>query len=109
MWTLAAIPRRQASLLTQLRTRHCLLNQYLYQSKKVNSPTCKACNRADETVEHYLLHCATYQRQWQELSGSADDRGLATLANPYWADAMPCAYNLASRGWCGVKGLAKGS
>lgn len=52
----AELPRRDASLLTQLRTGHVGLNQFLQCISTVDSPLCIRCN-TDETVRHYLLNC----------------------------------------------------
>ncbi|KNZ74446.1 hypothetical protein J132_06958, partial [Termitomyces sp. J132] len=72
--TLASVPRRHASILTQLRTGHCPLNQYLHRFKKADSPICGACNQAEETVEHFLVHCEAYRTQRNTLFREADLR-----------------------------------
>ncbi|KNZ79714.1 hypothetical protein J132_08840 [Termitomyces sp. J132] len=48
-------PHKHTSLLVQLHTRHCPLNQYLHQIQKAKSPICTACSNTPETVCHYLL------------------------------------------------------
>jgi len=48
------LTRAQASILMQLHTGHAPLNGFL---GKVSSPQCPACQRAEETVHHYLFDC----------------------------------------------------
>ncbi|KNZ77457.1 Putative 115 kDa protein in type-1 retrotransposable element R1DM [Termitomyces sp. J132] len=72
--TLASVPRWHASILTQLRTGHCPLNQYLHRFKKADSPICGACNQAEETVEHFLVHCKAYRTQRNTLFREVDLR-----------------------------------
>lgn len=56
------LPRRQASLITQLRTGHAGLNHFLHWIKAVSSPLCQECG-VDETVPHFLLTCCRYDKQ----------------------------------------------
>ena len=57
------LPRQAASLITQMRIGHIPLNKYLYRFKRVDSPRCPACGEAEETVEHFLLHCPAYAHE----------------------------------------------
>jgi len=54
------LTRAQASVLTQLRTRHVPLNQFLHRIGKSDSPTCPACISAEETVHHYIFDCPAH-------------------------------------------------
>ena len=69
------LPRRHASLLFQLRCGHVPLNKYLHRIKRVDSPTCSACNQYEETISHFLLHCPAYSvprlQMRNALSGGA--------------------------------------
>lgn len=51
------LPRRSASLLTQLRTGRIGLNDFLARIKVEWSARCTTCH-VPETVDHYLLHCS---------------------------------------------------
>ncbi|KNZ72219.1 hypothetical protein J132_04221, partial [Termitomyces sp. J132] len=62
----------QALILMQLWTGHCPLNHYLHRFKKVETLTCTACHQAEQTVEHYLLHCSTHERDCHELARVVD-------------------------------------
>jgi ribonuclease HI len=75
------LPRRQASLLTQLRTGHVPLNKYLHRIQRAESPICPACRTHDETVQHFLLMCPAYSRQRYFLNRdlSRGSRSLAIL------------------------------
>ena len=59
------LPRRLASLITQLRLQHIPLNAYLKRFKLVNSVRCLACGANAKTVSHFLLQCPSYaHEQW---------------------------------------------
>ena len=57
------LPRRLASLITQLRLQHIPLNAYLKRFKLVNSARCPACGADAETVSHFLLQCPSYAHE----------------------------------------------
>jgi hypothetical protein len=65
------MPRKHASILTQLRTKHIPLNAYLYRFKKVDSPLCPGCRRADETVHHFLALCPAHNHARRNLLQAA--------------------------------------
>ncbi|RPD60879.1 hypothetical protein L227DRAFT_464700, partial [Lentinus tigrinus ALCF2SS1-6] len=79
----AALPRRHANLLIQLRTNHVPLQTYLARIGKVMTATCPTCEEAPETVAHYLLACPTYGLHhavhFRPLGFSG--RNLSTLLN----------------------------
>lgn len=54
--------RGQIALYIQLRTGHAPLAKHLYRLKTIDSPGCKACKNAHETVKHYLLDCPATER-----------------------------------------------
>lgn len=53
------LAKRSCSILTQLRSGHIGLNQYLARFRLVDSPKCATCN-VSETVDHYLFSCRRY-------------------------------------------------
>ena len=57
------LPRVHTSILIQLRTGHIPLQAHLYRIQRADTPTCPTCHNHPETVEHYLLHCPTYDEQ----------------------------------------------
>jgi hypothetical protein len=61
---IADLPRRQASIITQLRTGHAPLNVYLYRITARDSPDCPhpSCAGRWETVFHYLIECPAYSK-----------------------------------------------
>ena len=73
--SLLDLPRRQASILIQLRTGHVGLNHFLHRIKATDSPLCRRC-RCPETVEHFLLHCQKYTTERHDLRQSL--RGTLT-------------------------------
>ncbi|KNZ75217.1 hypothetical protein J132_03938 [Termitomyces sp. J132] len=74
-----------ASILTQLCTEHCPLNQYLHHFNRKDLPECTACHRAPETVEHYLLECQAHTRhrgKMHRVTGMGPDALPKLLSNP---------------------------
>lgn len=60
--------RRQASIMTQLRTGHTSLNHHLFRIRKVESPICPHCRGITvETVKHLLVECPFYRREQHHL------------------------------------------
>lgn len=55
------LTRAQTSVPTQLRTNHFPTQSYLHRIKKADSPTCTACNEADEDINHFLFICPAYR------------------------------------------------
>ena len=64
---ISPLPRKTASLITQLQSGHIPLNKYLFRIGKSTTTTCPACNQANKTVLHYLLHCPAYYSHRQAL------------------------------------------
>ncbi|KAJ3484580.1 hypothetical protein NLI96_g5547 [Meripilus lineatus] len=60
------LPKRSCSLITQLRSGHIGLNQYLARFRIVDSPNCSTCN-VPETVDHYLFSCRNYLEERHTL------------------------------------------
>jgi ribonuclease HI len=82
---IAGLPRRQASLLTQLRTGHVPLNKHLFNIHRVDSPTCPSCHGHPETVHHFLIACAAHHRERRTLESKLgrEARSLSyLLGNP---------------------------
>ena len=70
------LPRRLASILTQLRTGHAPLAKHLHRIKKRDSPICPACLQRPETVQHFLLHCPAHKDARQALRNSTGGRNI---------------------------------
>ena len=51
------LPRREQSVIFQLRTGHAPLNSYLNRIKPQHSSACPICDEPDETVDHHLFRC----------------------------------------------------
>lgn len=64
--TYATLPRRAASILTQLCTGHIALNSFLHRIGAADSDLCSHC-RAPETTDHFILHCNRYVEQRRTL------------------------------------------
>ena len=52
--------RRHISILTQLRTGHAPLNKFLHRIGKSDTEMCPYCNKAPETVKHFLIDCTEW-------------------------------------------------
>lgn len=59
--------RRHVSILTQLRTGHAPLNRFLHKIGKSETETCPFCEKAPETVKHFLIDCAEWKEQRKPL------------------------------------------
>lgn len=80
----AELPRRFASILTQLRTGHIPLQAYLHKFKLVDSPICQQCEEAPETVTHFIMFChkfAAERRQLRRSLGRETNLDLSILGN----------------------------
>ena len=64
------LPRKLASVLSQLRMGHTPLAKHLHHIGKADSPTCPACQQDNETIQHLMLYCqahwAARQIIWEE-------------------------------------------
>ena len=70
------LPRKLASILTQLRTGHVPLAKHLHHIGKNDSPKCPACQQRDETVQHFLLHCPAHEEARQALRNTTGGRNI---------------------------------
>ena len=70
------LPRKLASILTQLRMGHAPLAKHLYHIGKIDSPTCPACQQSEEMVQHFILHCTAHQAARQTLQNSIGGRNI---------------------------------
>src|ERR1700733_10040780 len=70
------LPRKIASILSQLRTGHAPLAKHLHRIGKIDSPLCPGCKQSDETVQHLLLHCTAHQAARQALRNSTGGREI---------------------------------
>ena len=64
--------RKEAAILSQLRTGKCRLNTYLNSIAACDTPDC-TCGQ-NETVKHFVLHCTRWQTQRRELMAKAGKR-----------------------------------
>ena len=83
-----AIPRRQASVLTQLRTGHVPLAKYLYRINKCDSPTCPACLGSSGSVAHLLLHCSAFHNARQRLRINSDGIDIARIRRSFYQHSL---------------------
>jgi hypothetical protein len=89
----AQLPRKQASILIQLRTGHVPFNRHLYTIGKVTLPLCLACNEREETVHHFLFVCSAYDEQRHRLGrtiGSGGTRVDTLLNDPKALPSLFC-------------------
>ena len=64
---IVCMPRKHASLLTQLRTGHVPLQKFLHHIQRAESPLCQKCLVKHETVAHFFLRCKAYMEQCNQL------------------------------------------
>lgn len=82
---LSSLPKHLVANLTQLRTNHAPLNQYLYRMGQVPKPVCK-CQTSIETPEHFSFICplhSTHQIDFlRELTSAKLPHDTSILRKP---------------------------
>ena len=73
---IAALPRKAASILTQLRIGHAPLAKHLHHIGKADSPICPACLQHDKTIKHLMLHCPAHHAARQVLYNKMGGRDI---------------------------------
>jgi len=71
----SSLTRKQGATLTQLRTGHCGLNQYLHRFNIIDDPQCE-CGHRNETVQHFLLDCRKHENVRKELCKNVGWRNM---------------------------------
>lgn len=80
--------------MTQLITGHGSFGEFLHWIRKVRTPICPHCGVANDTVEHMLEVCSSWERQREELRAIVgEDLRWKTLIprilrNPEWWKAV---------------------
>ena len=69
--------RQHVVWISQLRTGHCHLNEYLHRFNIIATPKCE-CGAEKKTVDHYLLNCEMYDEERDVLRGKAGIQGMRT-------------------------------
>lgn len=77
------LPRKHASILTQLRTGHAPLKHHLHRIKCADSPICPSCEMEPETTAHFLIFCPAHEKHRRPLryEFKRDAKNLAVLLN----------------------------
>jgi hypothetical protein len=70
------LPKKMASILTQMRTGHVPLAKHLHRIGKADLPICPTCQQHKETIEHLLLHCPAHQDTRQALHSKVEGRNI---------------------------------
>jgi sigma54-dependent transcription regulator len=60
------LKRREADVLSQLRTGMARINSYLSKIEAAESDTCE-CGRAPETMEHFLFRCTRWEAEHESM------------------------------------------
>ena len=71
-----SLKRREADVLSQLRTGMARINSYLSKIGAAGSDMCK-CGRAPETMEHFLFRCT----RWDTERGTMRQVGQSMMGN----------------------------
>ena len=71
----APLPRRNVSLLIQLRTGHAPLNHHLHTIGRADTQRCLGCGASKETVLHFVLQCPKYALQRRVFLGPLGRNG----------------------------------
>jgi ribonuclease HI len=77
----AALPRKKASLLFQLRSGHVPLRAHLFRINRAETAECQQCGAKSETAHHFLMVCPAYAtaRQRMALEGGRDALRMSAL------------------------------
>jgi hypothetical protein len=70
------LPRKLASILSQLQTGHTPLAKHLHCTGKTESPICPACQQVKETIQHFMLHCPAHNATRQTLCNNTGGRDI---------------------------------
>lgn len=70
------LPRKLASILSQLRIEHVPLAKHLHRIGQMDSPICPACKQSKETMQHFMLHYPAYHAARQSLWNSTGGRNI---------------------------------
>jgi len=75
----SSLNRRQASILTQLRTGHAPINQHLHRIGKSDTPYCpqSTCIRATEDIRHLIFTCPRYAQERYHLTQKISKKNLS--------------------------------
>ena len=70
------LPRRSASIITQIKTKHFPLANYLFHIGKTPSPTCPICQQEPDSIEHFILHCPAHHNTRKKLCYNTGGRDI---------------------------------
>ena len=70
------LPRKLASILSQLQTGHTPLANHLYCIGKTESLICPACQQVKETIQHFMLHFLAHNAARQTLHNNTGGRDI---------------------------------
>jgi hypothetical protein len=73
---ITGLPRKLASILTQLQMGHAPLAKHLHHIGTSDSPICPACLQSDESVQHFMLHCPAHLGPQQMLQNNTGNRNI---------------------------------
>ena len=76
----SSLNRRQASILTQLRTGHAPINMHLYRIQKSDTPYCPqfTCVQATEDIRHLMFTCPRYIQERYRLTQRIGKKNFST-------------------------------
>jgi hypothetical protein len=73
---ITGLPRKLASILSQLWMGHTPLAKHLHSIGINASPICPECLQGEESVQHFLLHCPAHQGARQTLCSNTGSRNV---------------------------------
>jgi hypothetical protein len=91
------LPRKIASILSQLRTGHAPLAKHLHWIGKSDSPICPDCQQSEETIQHFLLHCMAHQAARQALCNSTGGRDINIMKLLTMPKTLPALFDISQR------------
>ena len=73
---ISPLPRRSARVITQIKTKHFPLVNYLFRIGKTPSPTCPICQQELDSIEHFILHFPAHHNTREKLHYNMGGRDI---------------------------------
>ena len=64
---ITTMPRKSASIIMQIKTKHIPLANYLFHIGKATSSTCPSCQHNTDSIENFILHSLAHHNTRENL------------------------------------------
>ena len=87
------LKRREQVLLTRLRIGHAGVNSYLHRFHIIPNQECSNCGFPNGDLEHYFLHCPTFDEERHELESGILQLGFNSFNLKILFSGIPNPHN----------------